>query len=67
MTVWRIREDREGLWAVTRDRQRVWDFSGNRQEVVSYVRSRMSRKDKVVMEEADGYRVPFSLRRGWRR
>lgn len=64
MATWLVRED-GGSWVVRHGRA-TQDFP-TQDEAVKFVREQARPGEKVVMEESDGYRIPLSPRRHWRR
>jgi hypothetical protein len=63
MAAWVIKED-GGQWSVTQGRIRE-EFP-TQDAALRYVRDRCRRGDKILQEEADGYRIPINPRRHWR-
>jgi hypothetical protein len=64
LATWLVRED-GGTWLVRHGRTSQ-EFP-TEDEALLHVRTHRRRGDKVVMEESDGYRIPISPRRHWRR
>jgi hypothetical protein len=65
MAVW-VMAQSDGSWTVRQGRVR--ESFDSQDEALRFVRRWMRRGDRLVMEEADGYRTPIrARRRGWRR
>lgn len=65
MALWVIRQEDGGRWSASCGRTRE-DF-GTEEEALRYLRKRQESRDRAVREEPDGYRIPLTRSRHWRR
>jgi hypothetical protein len=67
MATWVVREDK-GKWRVSCGR--ISKEFGTEADAIQYLRQERTWSDKIVLEEADGYRTPvtrrYTRRRHWR-
>lgn len=66
MTTWTVREDAAG-WSVHRDHREAESGLTSQEDAVDAVRRGFVPRDRVVLEERDGYRTPITRRMRRRR
>lgn len=64
MAVWVIREDGDRWWV---ERGPIRESFTTQEDALLYVRKERRVRDRVILEESDGYRTPLRPRRHWRR